>query len=215
MASLQPARTVRLRARTFGEVMQEQGWSCELAQFETRERLENGEDVYLEISFGPLADEVLVRGRIESVHTAHEDGKNVVDVRFLPGQSPRIRYIEAVLTGQREAAARGSRRHPSQLSVNWQSGGQRHLSRLRDISRGGAFILSTEPPSVGERVAITLRAEGGPPLQVHSIVSWIRPAGDHDLPIAGFGVCFKPSDPATAKRLSEVVRSHASISATG
>jgi Tfp pilus assembly protein PilZ len=188
--------------------MQEQGWSCELAHFETRERLNQEDDVYLEISFGPLSDEVLLRGRIEQVRNATDEGGNIVEVRFLPGQASRLRYIEEVLSGARKAAARGSRRHPSRLSVNWQLGGQRFLSRLRDISRGGAFILSTEPPTVGARVPITLRPEDGPPLQVHSIVSWIRPVGEHGKQIAGFGVSFKPADPATAKRLSEVVRLH-------
>ncbi len=201
-----PERTLRLRASVFADFMREHGWNRETAAVETREPVATGDALTLEISLGPLADEVLLRGTIEAVENL--GAGSVATLRFSVGQGERLRHVEEVLEGDRKAAARGSRRHPSNMAINWQHGEHRHRSRLRDISRGGAFILAEQAPRIGDRVCVTLRGDDKALLQVPSVVSWIRGAGSRGDPVAGFGVCFKPTDPASAKRLTHVVRLH-------
>lgn len=174
--------------------------------------LRDGARVVVEVSLGALADEVVLTGLLVGANTRGNDARTVlVD----PEQGEVLNYLVDVQTGEREAAARGHRRLPSRLPVRWAAQTQTaralesakddfQRSRLRDISRGGAFIVSDEAPRVGQQIEVTLDGPDGAGLSLASVVSWVR----LDSPCKGFGVSFRPSDPATARRLSEVVRGH-------
>ncbi len=170
--------------------------------------LRDGARVVVEVSLGALADEVVLTGLLVGANARGGDARTVL---LDPDQGEVLNYLVDVQTGEREAAARGHRRLPSRLPVRWtgtgpvvQDAAAYQRSRLRDISRGGAFIVSEETPSVGEQIEVTLDAPDGAGLSLASVVSWVR----HDSPCRGFGVSFRPSDPATARRLNEVVRGH-------
>lgn len=206
-SEIKPTRTLRIRANVFRSAL---GPSTrgEL-RVPTREGVVAGDRVAIEISFGPLADEITLTGRVLEGPTRIAPSATVV---LDPEQTAKLAYIGAVLDGGRQAAARRHRRLPSNIPVNWRREDSVHSSRLRDISAGGAFILCKDPPGIGESIEVTLRPGAAlPRVSVASVVSWIDPRGAH----AGFGVNFKPADASLAQQLTDVVRQHESDAFTG
>jgi hypothetical protein len=199
-----PQRTLRLRANAFRTALSAAREEDEML-VPTRQSLEEGAPVNIEISFGPLADEITLTATI--VEAGRSTERPSTKVRLDDGQRAKLSYVGAVLDGGREAAARRHRRIPSNIPVNWRQQDSVHSSRLRDISVGGAFILSEDPPHVGQEIDVILRPGAAlPRVEVSSVVSWVARTDD----FVGFGVNFKPSDPAVAQRLGEVVRHHES-----
>ena len=171
-----------------------------------RENLALGEPVEVEISFGPMADEVVLTGKVCRVHVPARGPLEVI-IALPHRESPRIRYVREILGGSRQASARRHRRIPVDIDVRWSSANGRYVSRALDISSGGAFIASRSLPAVGARVDVELRpqSDGGltpPPLCLGAVVSWVRSHGNEP----GFGVNFKLQDRDTAARLQDVVR---------
>lgn len=161
--------------------------------------------VLIEVSFGPLADEVNV---MSVVVEGDEPKASQTVLETLSQSDEQLRYIDDVLGGTREAAVRRHRRLPSSLAVKWDRKLTPRVSRLLDISVGGAFILSEDLPDIGDQVTVQLRTgDVTAPLRVQSTVSWIR-GGRGDR--RGFGVSFKLADMGTATRLKDVVREHES-----
>jgi Tfp pilus assembly protein PilZ len=171
-------------------------------ELSTRDPVAIGDTLRVEISFGPMADEVELDGRVASLRT-HDDGRPAVAiVAFGREQEPRVRYLRHVLAGKRDASARRHRRVPVDLDVRWRHGRANHASRLSDLSRGGAFIVSRSLPSIGDEVAVEILAEEAAVLQFEAVVSWVRPEG-HQV---GFGVSFRLTDRCAAAALTDVLR---------
>jgi hypothetical protein len=178
----------------------------------SREPVAVGEPVRVEISFGALSDEVELHGRVVAIDPFVDHRPPRVVVRLRDEHVGRARYVRAVLSGDRPASARSHRRVPTDLSCRWSQGALQHTSRIRDLSRGGAFIMSTFFPEIGSRVRVGFdvgpdkadRTIAGDPLRLEAIVSWVRADGR----VPGFGVSFKLRDRHVAERLIRVVRSH-------
>jgi PilZ domain len=73
------------------------------------------------------------------------------------------------------------RRHPrieSKVPVEWHVFGSavRHLSRLGDLSIGGAFLRTPAPKPVGSPIVLDLAAPRGS-VTVHARVAWTAPTG--------------------------------------
>ncbi|MCR9164798.1 MAG: PilZ domain-containing protein [Nannocystaceae bacterium] len=192
-------RTIRVRGSEIREAFVEPSAS-EAARILLpllRESLEEGEHLCLEISFGPMVDEVMLSATVEAI-----DGDRVALSVPLSERS-KTTYVLQVLAGTRSAAARRHRRVPVDLEVRWTWKGDRYASRARDLSYGGAFIESRVLPSVGARVDVVLRTpDAAGEISVGGEVAWLRQSRG----TAGFGVCFKLPDRSVAARLHEVVR---------
>lgn len=205
---MQPvADTIRLRA---GEFINSLSRSDDEATLDipNRGRLGVGDRVRVEISFGPMADEVDVFGEVERSDISRTGERNV-SIRLNPESSSKLRYIQEVLGGGREAKARRHRRLPSSLAVRWDHGDAAKAAHLLDISAGGAFVVSDDPPAVGEHVFIQMRTRDIlKPLRIESVVSWVRKASPEAH--KGFGVAFKLPNAASASVLNQVVREHES-----
>ena len=169
----------------------------------SRERVAVGDRVRVEFSFGPLADEVEMRGRVIEIEAQSDGRPPIVIIRLLGTDTDRIQYVLDVLDGERAASARTHRRIPVDFEVRWRWGDAQYASRVRDLSRGGAFIVSRALPAVGSRVDVEIRPPGTS-LNFDAVVSWVKGDGD----VTGFGVNFKLPDRAMAQRLSHVVREH-------
>jgi hypothetical protein len=89
--------------------------------------------------------------------------------------------------------------------VHWRCGELLQSTRARDLSRGGAFILSHLQPHVGASVIVELDGTATTPiLRVAAVVSWIQRHG----PDVGFGVRFLVRSRGEAERLQQLVRVH-------
>lgn len=202
-------RLLRLRADT--ELVQriEPGAGGDVSRLviPTRESVDLGETILVEVSFGPLADEVLLQGVVRELQS-HDAGRpRSVTIGFPTDEAERMRYLQQVLSGRRKASARRDRRVPVDFEVRWRWREFQYASRVRDLSRGGAFIASRWQPEVGADLDVELRPPSNERLQVDAVVSWVRNAGADP----GFGVCFRIPDRATAARLTEFVRAEESL----
>jgi Tfp pilus assembly protein PilZ len=168
----------------------------------TRERVGVGQAVRVEVSFGALADEVVLAGTVARIWPHREDGTPRIVVRVSAEHADRVRYVEEIVQGERAAAARAHHRVKADLRVRWRWAHGEHRSRLADISRGGAFVVSDRLPELGSPLEIEIDVDETLPLGVEGVVSWLRPRGER----SGFGVMFKVPDRSVAARLSDVVR---------
>ena len=168
-------------------------------QLATREPLERGQDVRIEVGFGPMADEIVLRGRVEFV-SARERREPIVHIRIDWTHSARVRYVLQVLNEDRRASARMSRRVPSSLPATWTNQLGTRTSQLSDISKGGAFVQTATPPPAGTSLELSLGSKQ--PLVVEGLVAWTgRSQGQR-----GFGVKFCPADRELAGRIAALVR---------
>ena len=169
----------------------------------SRETVQTTEAVRVEISFGPLADEVELTGEVSSVEPGLNGAPPTVVITLRASEDDRVQYVHEVLTGTRSANARSHRRVPVDYEARWRWGQAQYASRIRDLSRGGAFIASRALPDVGSHVDVEIRPNDlDGPLQFDAVVSWVRKDGAH----TGFGVHFKMRDRAAAARLGRMVR---------
>lgn len=173
----------------------------------SREGIEVGAVVRVEISFGPLADEIVLRGVVAG-STPRGDRAPLIDIEIVGEHGPRVRYIHDVLAHGRQATARASRRVVSQIQATWRWGLGSHAARIGDLSKGGAFIRSGAPPSVGSVITLELndsvvQADRGP-LELEATVAWVGRSQGH----RGFGVKFRVIDRALANRIAQLVRWH-------
>lgn len=164
---------------------------------ESRETWRVGEAVSIEISFGPMADEVVIPASVRDAQDDH------VTFSISVTQRKRTAYVQQVLAGLRAASARRHRRIDVDLEVRWTWKGSRYASRARDLSRGGAFIESRVLPTVGAKVDVELRLpDSTPTLALDAEVTWLRKRTG----APGFGVSFKLPDRTVAARLHDAVR---------
>lgn len=197
-------RVLRLRAGDAQGPVLESGLGIDAArvQIPTRELVEHGEAILVEMSFGPLVDPILLHGLVRNIEGGEPSRPARVTIGFPPSEAARVQYVRSVQSGDREASTRRDRRVPADFEVRWRWRESRYASRVRDISRGGAFIASRWQPEVGSRLGIELLPLPEVALHVDAVVSWVRDGGNDP----GFGVNFRIPDRATASRLTEVVR---------
>lgn len=170
-----------------------------------RERVARGEAVRVEISFGAMADEIVLRGQVESLRERAPRAP-LVGIRIDWAHAARVRYVLEVLTQGREASARNSRRVPSEISAGWKGRLGYQRSTLKDISKGGAFVRALTPPLPGSEIQLRLddsmvqaRDE---PLELAALVAW----SGRSQGARGFGVKFRVPGRALASRIAALVR---------
>jgi hypothetical protein len=73
---------------------------------------------------------------------------------------------------------RRARRGPSTLPIEWRRFGSsvRHLTRVADLSPGGAFVYAGDPQPVGSPLVLDMPSPRGV-LNVHARVAWTGPSG--------------------------------------
>nr|WP_255216063.1 PilZ domain-containing protein [Pseudenhygromyxa sp. WMMC2535] len=172
----------------------------------SREEVAIGDSVCVEISFGPLADELVLLGEVAS--RQHRAGRApLLELRFGGEHDDQLRYLHDVLTHQRKASARASRRACVEIPARWSSSLGPQRAEIADISRGGAFLRSRTPPIVGSSIELEIEdasSQSAPPLRVTAVVAWIgRSHGKR-----GFGVKFRVGEREVAARVSALVRWH-------
>jgi hypothetical protein len=200
-----PHRVLRVRADDRLASMLIAGQPGEAARLEvpSRETVATGDRITVEVGFGALADEVELVGEVVAIHPQPEGAPHLVVIAIARRCTRQIAYVRQVLAGKRPASARAHRRVPVDVAVRWRSGELRQVTRARDLSRGGAFILSSLLPPVGSTIAIEID-EDGSTLALDAQVTWLRKDG----PETGFGVHFRVRSRSDADRLHRFVRAH-------
>lgn len=175
----------------------------------SRETVGIGDAIQVEVSFGAMADEIILRGAVDAIIQRDGGRAPIVAIRVVPEHAARLRYVDEVISNGRAATARASRRVPSQIPATWFMGLGSHATRIGDISRGGAFIRSAAPPSIGSKVKLqlndaTVQVRRGGPLELEAIVQWTGSSQG----ARGFGVKFRIVDREQAERVAALVRWH-------
>jgi hypothetical protein len=201
-------RRLRLRAdeQLFHQLTPATG-PFEAGRLETpsREPVTIGDSVRIEVGLGALVDEVELGGKVVEVRARDAGLAPIVVIAIDPRHAAQLAYVDGCMRGDRRASARAHRRIAVDAPVRWRCGEIMQQTRARDLSRGGAFILSHLQPPVGTAVWVALAGTATTPnLRVAAVVSWVQRAGA----AVGFGVRFVVRTRGESERLQQLVRVH-------
>jgi Tfp pilus assembly protein PilZ len=175
----------------------------------TRKAVTIGDSVVVSIRLGSRGSTVLMRGtfawRRPGKHRTKI--KAGIGIRFLPSEEQTRDYLLSVARGDQSLmSARRHQRLPLDFPVLWHIPGARQENRgvLRDIGRGGAFVV-TEQSLDGETDVVLKMAPPGAEvaMPVAARIAWVAPGRPGE---AGFGVAWKARDAGGSRRIKELVR---------
>jgi Tfp pilus assembly protein PilZ len=170
----------------------------------TTHPLEENEEVVVEVHFPGLANKMLVRGSVVWWRAAlpRLRVRAGAMVSFTEAEREKRDYILEVAAGRRQEGIK--RRHPRipiEMKVMWRPSDSPLLreSELREISIGGALLVTDDTLAVGDEIVIEFTTPGGAqPISVAGKITYRGPAGN--------GVRFIYRDGGGSQRLREVVR---------
>lgn len=82
-----------------------------------------------------------------------------------------------------------------------------HEALCGNLSRGGMFIATLDPPRPGRRLLLRIHTEeGAPPIEALARVAWQTRGTEVGAPAAGFGVEFVRPSPATRAAIERFLR---------
>lgn len=170
----------------------------------TTTELGKGETVLVEIAFPHLPNKTMVRGSVSNWRPALprlrvRAGANIV---FAEDEHQKLDFLRRFAKGEVKGAIK--RKHPRvpiEVDVRWKPLLASNMidARVKDISIGGAQLLTTNPLTLNDDVVLELIAPGGvKPISIAGKVSNIVPGG--------YGIRFVYRDGGGSRRLKEVVR---------
>jgi Tfp pilus assembly protein PilZ len=172
----------------------------------TRKPLNIGEPVVVSVRTGPRRNPVLLRGTViwRRPGKHRTKVKAGIGISFLPSETLKRDYLLAVARGDTaEMPARRHQRLPIDLPVHWLISGslQENPGVLRDIGRGGAFVMTEEPIKADTHVVLKVAPPGAEvATPVSARIAWVAPGAP------GFGVAWKARDAGGTRRIKELVR---------
>jgi len=184
----------------------------------TRRALAVGESIVVSVRVGPRRGPVLLRGIVSWRRPGKHRTKTRagIGVEFLASEAQKREYLLAVARGSTaEMSARRHQRLPIDLPVHWQIPGTLQDNRgvLRDIGRGGAFVMTSAPVQAETDVVLKVAPPGAEvEMPVSARIAWIAP-GESVEP--GFGVAWKARDAGGTRRIKELVRRMEKLTAEG
>jgi len=129
------------------------------------------------------------------------DGPLLVGIGFMPTE---VEKRERLLETAGEAAdvkERKNTRYQSTMRVKYRTATDFVVDYTRNISAGGFFVSSDNPPDVGTEILFRLYPPGQQnPIDLPGRVAWRKPKG-------GFGVRFMRTQSSQRNRLDKLVRS--------
>ncbi len=168
---------------------------------ETAELLAEDDLVELEVVIGGAAEQHRLRGVVLWCRGA-SGGLSQVGVGLLPSEAEKRER----LLGSRPASppagprARRQRRYATIMKVTYRSSTDFVVDYTRNISTGGLFIDSAQPPALGTEILLRLYPPGEvEPIDLSSQVVWRQPD-------RGFGVRFDRSGGPSRRKLERLVR---------
>lgn len=173
-----------------------------------RAEINLGCEVIVDVSFAESRLHVLLSGYVSRIGTeeAAPDGTREIAVAFFEREASKLRYLQELAASQRVVEEqRSSRRLPVKLTSRWRArrdGSWQHAT-VEDISQGGAFAQTNDPPPVGSKVTVEV--------QVPGLESAVPIAGrvvrvQHSPTRCGMGLQFIWRDRGGLVRLREMLR---------
>ena len=173
----------------------------------TRGKAVKGAPATVTINLGRRQPPLVLAGRV----AWRRPGRHLQKIRagicveFLPSEKPKIDYLlDLAKAGDTVRSRRRHERLPVDVPVNWHLPGVAPAhGMLRDIGRGGAFILSDAPAPSDSEVVLELSPPGAQvAMEFTARVAWTAAQGSE----AGFGVEWRARDAGGGKRIRELVR---------
>jgi Tfp pilus assembly protein PilZ len=177
--------------------------------FPTREALEVGQAVLVEVRLPPVPQKLMIRGTVAWRRAGRHRTKlrAGLGIEFHSGDAVRRDFLLSAARGEINAnlVLRRCSRLPVELPAEWRIAADRISFKgvVEDIGPGGAFVRSSQAVSPGTEVVLDVVPPGGVrPLSIACRVAWSRrTTGDE-----GFGVEFRVRDGGGARRIKELVR---------
>ena len=174
----------------------------------TRSKLQVGDMVSVKVRLGRRQPPMVVYGRV----SWRRPGRHLLKIRagigveFLPGEQSKCEYLlEMARLG---AGTRSRRRHeriPVDMPITWRPLGSNEAlqGKLRDVGRGGAFVLSTAMVPYESQVVLEIAPPGAQvPMAFIGRVAWTGKTGEENV----FGIEWRARDAGGGRRIKELVR---------
>jgi Tfp pilus assembly protein PilZ len=174
----------------------------------TRSKLQPGDPVSVRVRLGRRQPPMVVYGRV----AWRRPGRHLLKIRagigveFLPSERAKCDYLlEMANSGTSVQSRRRHERIMVDLPITWRPLGTTEELRghLRDIGRGGAFVLSPATVPYESQVVIEIAPPGAEvPMAFIGRVAWTGKTGEENV----FGIEWRARDAGGGRRIKELVR---------
>jgi Tfp pilus assembly protein PilZ len=174
----------------------------------TRGKLQVGDMVTVKVRLGRRQPPMIVYGRV----AWRRPGRHLLKIRagigveFLTGEQAKCEYLlEMARSGASIHSRRRHERIPVDLPITWRPVGSNEglQGKLRDVGRGGAFVLSPATVPHDCQVVLEIAPPGAQvPMAFIGRIAWTGKAGDENV----FGIEWRARDAGGGRRIKELVR---------
>ena len=174
----------------------------------TRGKLQVGDMVSVKVRLGRRQPPMIVYGRV----AWRRPGRHLLKIRagigveFLPGEQAKCEYLlEMARSGASIHSRRRHERIPVDLPITWRPIGSNEglQGKLRDVGRGGAFVLSPATVPHDSQVVLEIAPPGAEvPMAFIGRVAWTGKTGEENV----FGIEWRARDAGGGRRIKELVR---------
>lgn len=174
----------------------------------TRSKLQVGDLLTVRVRMGRRQPPMTLYGRV----AWRRPGRHLLKIRagigveFLPGEQAKCEYLlEMARSGPSVRSRRRHERIPVDLPIGWHPVGSTEglEGKLRDVGRGGAFVLSTATVPHGSQVVLEIVPPGAQvPMAFIGRVAWTGKTGAENV----FGIEWRARDAGGGRRIKELVR---------
>jgi Tfp pilus assembly protein PilZ len=174
----------------------------------TRSKLLPGDEVSVKVRLGRRQPPMVLLGHV----AWRRPGRHLLKIRagigveFLPNERVKCDYLlEMANSGSTVQSRRRHERVLVDLPIVWRPLGSTENLRgkLRDIGRGGAFVLSPASVPDESQVVIELAPPGAAvPMALIGRVAWTGKTGEENV----FGIEWRARDAGGGRRIKELVR---------
>ena len=167
---------------------------------------DSGQRTQVELSFGPMADEIVLAATVQEVR--HDNQRSVPTARLsiAAAHRHRVRYVVEVLEGLREANARAHRRVDVRIPGTWWLGAAAQPQVFEELSRAGTFVHTLRPPGIGSEIPLQFESPHVGQVRIPAEVMWIS----RDPRRSGFGAKFRVRKRSVADRIVDLMEHEAS-----
>jgi len=92
------------------------------------------------------------------------------------------------------------------LSVQVNRGYTFYTGRVKNISSGGIFVVTSQPHAVGDKLLVRFKLPGmDEPIEVKGTVRWVPAQPGGPMLVPGIGIAFDDISPSLTRRLNEYI----------